>query len=238
MFKFNLSNHNLLDVAGACLNMAARIRERNPGDAEMLARADRLEATARAVTAAFGGIDTKPATAEIIEKDQRRDDEFRALVRILEVHMLSSLHTATAPAATELYRILTGDGLDFLSGPYALESARLVELLDRLEAKADQLAAVGLTPYVAQVRAAEAAFVAARDARGQLQEGRPELVVSVRSPLSAAIRSVILLLSEPGREEQAAYVLAPLSALRPKSQPAAPADPAVPADPAAPTPAV
>ncbi len=225
MYKFSFYSYNLLDIAGACMNMAARIRERHAGDATMLERADRLEATARMVQAAFEGVDTRPATAEILQKDSVRDDDVRVLEHLLQVHMMSPLHTATAAAATELYRILTGEGLDFLNAPFSVESLRLASILDSFEARPDQLAAVGLTPYVAQLRKSQTEFEAAREQRGQLRAEKPEVVGAVRAPLAAAIRATTLLLSEPARAAHAAYIFEPLASLRPKTAPAAPAAP-------------
>jgi len=225
MFKFAFSNYYLLDIAGAALSVAARIRERYPDDPVMLARADRIEATARPVITAYEGVDTKPATAEIIEKDNVRDDDVRVIEHVLLVHMLSPLHAGTAPAAAELHRIMFGEGLDFLNAPFSVESARLVSLFDQLEAKADLLAAVGLTPYVAQLRASHQAFEAAREQRGELRAAKPEIVGAVRAPLAAAVRAAILQVSEPAHAKHAAYVLEPLASLRPKTRPAAPAAP-------------
>lgn len=225
MFRFTISDYDLLDVAGAVLQVIARLRERCGGDVAMLDRANSLESAARAVTAACEGLDTRPATQAVIAADGRRDDAMRVIDRVLRVHMLSPLHAATAAAARELWNLLAVDGFDFLTGPYAAESAKFNELLGRLEAKTDAVAAVGLAPYLTEARAAEAAFVAAREARGQMVEGRPALVATVRSPLSTALRSTILLLSEPARAPHAAYVLEPLALLRKKGQPAAPVAP-------------
>jgi hypothetical protein len=225
MFKFPFYNYNLLDIAGASMNMAARIREHHSGDAPMLERADRVESTARAVKDAFEGVDTKPATAEIVLKDGVRDVDVRVIERLLQVHMMSPLHTATAAVATELYQILAGEGLDFLNAPFSIESLRLVSILEQFEARPDQLAAVGLTPYVAQLRKSQSEFEAAREQRGALRSAKPEVVGAVRAPFFAAIRATILLLSEPARAEHAAYILEPLRSLRPKTQPATPADP-------------
>ncbi len=225
MFKFSFSNYNLLDVAGAALNVAARLRERHPGDPVMLARAERLEATARPVITAYEGVDTRPATADVIEKDNARDDDFRVIEHVLLVHMMSPLHAATAPAAAELHRLLFGEGLDFLNAPFSVESARLVSLFDQLEAKADLITAVGLTPYVARLRASHQAFEAAREQRGELRAAKPDVVGAVRAPLVAAVRATILLLSEPAHAEHAVYVLEPLASLRPKTRPSTPAAP-------------
>ncbi len=232
MFKFNVSNHDLLEVSGAVREVAARIQERLPGDAAMLERADKLASAGADVGAAYAGVDTKPATAEILEKDGIRDDDVRVIEYILQVHMTSPLHVSTADAARQLHGIVAGDGLGWLDSAYNAESARLVETLGRLEAKSDLLTAVGLTPYVDQLRRSHDAFVAAREARGQLIEGRPEVVAAVRKPLRTALRSTILLLSEPARAEHAAYILEPLARLRPRRGAATPASPA------APTPAV
>ena len=225
MFRFTISDYDLIDVAGAVLQVIGRIRERCGGDAAMLDRAGSLETTARAVTAAYEGLDTRPATQVVIMADARRDDAIRVTDRVLPVHMLSPVHTATAAAARELWNVLAGDGFGFLTGPYAAESAKLNEVLDRLEANPAAVAAVGLSPYLSEARAAEAAFVAARDARGQQIEERPALVSAVRSPLSCALRSTILLLAEPARAAHASYILEPLAVLRKKAQPAAPAAP-------------
>lgn len=225
MFRFTISDYDLLDVAGAVLQVIARIRERCGDDAAMLDRATSLETAARAVTAAYQGLDTRPATLAVIQADARRDDAVRVIDRVLQVHMMSPLHTATAAPARELWNILSGGGFEFLTGPYSAESARINEILDRIEAKPDAVAAVGLTPYLTEARAAEAAFVAARDSRGQLTEDRPALVSAVRSPLSTALRSTILLLSEPARASHAPYILETLAALRKKAQPATPAAP-------------
>jgi len=200
-------------------------RRSRADDAVMLDRATSLEGTSRDVTAACEGLDTRAATQAVIVADGRRDDDLRVVERILQVHMLSPLHSATSGAARELWTILAGDGFDFLTGPYSAESAKINELVDRLEAKTDAVAAVGLGPYLAQVRTSEAAFVKAREARAQMLEGRPGLVATVRSPLSMALRSTILLLAEPARSQHAAYILEPLAALRKKAQPASPAAP-------------
>ncbi len=225
MFRFNISDHDLIDVAGAVLLVIARLRERCGDDAVLLDRAKSLEDATAAVMAACEGLDTRPATLVVVAADGRRDDAIRVVDRVLQVHMMSPLHAATATAARELWELLAGDGFDFLTGPYSAESARINQILDRLEARPDAIAAVGLAPYLAEVRAAEAAFVAAREARGQLAEERPALVASVRAPLSRALRSTFLLLLEPARARNAGYILEPLAALRKKPRPAAPAAP-------------
>jgi len=232
MFKFNVSNHDLLEVSGAVQEVAKRIQERLSGDVAMLERAGKLASAGAEVGAAYAGVDTKPATVEIVAKDGVRDDDVRVIEHILQVHMTSPLHTATAAAADELHGIVAGDGLGWLDSAYNAESARLVETLGRLEAKSDLLSAVGLTPYVAQLRRSHDAFVAAREVRGQLIDGKPEVVAAVRKPLRTALRSTILLLSEPARAEHAAYILEPLARLRTRRGAATPASPA------APTPAV
>ena len=225
MIKFSFYNYHLLDITGASMNMVARLRERYAGDAPMLERADRVAFTAGAVKDAFEGVDTKPATAEIVLKDGVRDVDVRVIERLLQVHMMSPLHTATAATATELYQILAGEGLDFLNAPFSIESLRLTSILDAFEARPDQLAALGLTPYVAQLRKSQSDFEAAREQRGALRSAKPEVVAAVRAPFFAALRAAILLLSEPARAEHAAYILEPLRSLRPKTQPAAPAAP-------------
>ncbi|MBU1412661.1 hypothetical protein KKC22_14205, partial [Myxococcota bacterium] len=69
MFKFNVSNHELLEVSGAVQEVAKRIQERLPGDVAMLERAGKLASAGADVGAAYAGVDTKPATVEIVAKD-------------------------------------------------------------------------------------------------------------------------------------------------------------------------
>ncbi|MBU1413317.1 hypothetical protein KKC22_17540 [Myxococcota bacterium] len=88
------------------------------------------------------------------------------------------------------------------------------------------VAAVGLTPYLAQTRKSHAEYLKARDSRDLLIENRPEVVAAVRAPLRNAIRSTLLLLAEPARAGHAAYILEPLARLRPRRAAVTPVAPA------------
>lgn len=222
---FTISHYHLHELAAAILVMVPRIRERFSDRPALVERADTLFSTANAVHAAYGGVDTRAATAAVALRDQRRDDEVRALDRLLSAHALSSVFAATAEAAGRLHRELFGDGLDFLKSNYHVESVRVRELIAILEREADVVARLGLTPHVGALREAQAAFDAELDARGELRAARPDLVADARRPLHRALRATLLLLEELGQTPDVAYVLEPLKSLtrRPAGDAPAPA---------------
>ncbi len=226
---FFVSHYNLYEVAAATLILVARLRERHAGDPAMLARADVLERNARAVLSAFEGVDTRPATEAVAACDAARDNDVRALDRLLSLHMLSAVHAATAGTAAELHRQLFGDGLDFLKASFNIESARIGELLGVLDAQPEAVERLGLAPYVAQLRASQARFEAELDARGALRAERPEQIAALRRPLHRALRATLLMLEEQGNTPDVKYVLEPLTRLVRTGQPAIPATPATPA---------
>lgn len=222
---FSISHYHLHELASALLTMVPRIRERFSDRPALVERADTLFSAANAVHAAYGGVDTRAATAAVAFRDQRRDDEVRALDRLLSAHILSSVFAATAEAAGRLHRDLFGDGLDFLKSNYHVESVRVHELLALLEREADLVARLGLTAHVGALREAQAAFEAELDTRGELRAARPELVAEARRPLHRALRATLLLLEELGPTPDVAYVLEPLKTLprRPAGDAPAPA---------------
>ncbi len=226
---FFVSQYNLYEVAVSALAVVARIRERFADDPVMLARADVMEPAAREVLAAFGGVDTRPATEAVVLCDGARDNEVRAIDRLLTLHMLSAVHAATAEAAAQLHKLLFGDGLDFLKASFNLESARIRELLAVLDANPEPVRLLGLVPYVEQLRTSQTKFEAELDARGKQRAGRPEQVASLRRPLHRALRATLLMLEERENTTDVKYVLEPLTRLVRAGSPAAPAAPVTPA---------
>ena len=80
---FFVSHYNLFEVAVAVLAVVPRIREKFASDPVMLDRADVMELTARAVLAAFEGVDTRQVTEAVVRRDAVRDNEIRAIDRLL-----------------------------------------------------------------------------------------------------------------------------------------------------------
>jgi hypothetical protein len=226
---FFVSQYNLYEVAVAASTVVARIRERFADDPVMLARAGVMEPAALAVLAAFEGVDTRLATEAVSRWDGVRDNDVRAIDRLLSLHRLSAVHAATAGAAEKLYLLLFGDGLDFLKASYNIESARIRELLAVLDANPEPVRLLGLPPYVEQLRASQARFEAEMDARGQLRAGRPEQVTVVRRPLHRALRATLMMFEERENTADVKYALEPLTRLTRDGGPAAPPAPETPA---------
>jgi len=226
---FFVSHYNLYEVAAATLVVVVRLREQFAGDAAMLARADVMELAARAVLAAFEGVDTRPATEAVAHHDAVRDNDVRAIDRLLSLHMLSAVHAATAGDAARLHKLLFGDGLDFLKASFNIESSRIREVLAMLDDQPEAVRQLGLAPYVEQLSTSQAQFEAAMDARGQLRAERPEQIASLRRPLHRALRTTLLLLEEQGNTPDVKYVLEPLTRLVRTGSPATPTTPVTPA---------
>ena len=225
---FFVSQYNLYEVAVAVLAVVTRIREKFSDDAVMLDRAEVMEPAARAVLAAFEGVDTRQATEDIVHRDVVRDNEIRSIDRLLTLHMLSAVHAATADAAAQMHKLLFGDGLDFLKASFNLESARIRELLAALDAHPEPVRQLGMAPYVAQLRTSQAQFEAEMDTRGALRAGAPEQVASLRRPLHRAVRATLLMFEERENTPDVKYVLEPLTRLVRAGSPAAPAAPVAP----------
>ncbi len=216
MIRIFVSHFNSHKIANAAIEVASRIRHCMGDDPVMMERAQRMEETANAVLAVHEAGDTRPISLEIIDIEDRMEDDFHVITHILEVHMLSPLHEDTADIANDLHRLIAG--CDSEQIPVASHKAiRIPEIIDLLDKNRSQAERIGLWPYVEQLRSSHNLLEAKIRERGQLRSEKPEDIYTVRGPLSSVIRTFFGLLAERETKTDVHYIADPLKPFCQKS---------------------
>jgi len=206
---------------GAAQEMLIRIRERWPDDPGLAPAVEPLKQHAARLEEAYAGIDATPATEDVQIADENRDAAVRALHHYLKALLYSQAHRETWEAASDLLRVLAGDGLGWIQDAYIAQTIRLQEILGKLREMEPQIEACKARVFVEQVQESQAFFEEKQRARAGLLSEKPDTVMRLAPAFERSLRLVLTLLENRPADADRAYVLEPFTRLQPTYAPRA-----------------
>jgi len=223
-----ISKLNLREKIMAGMESAHRSKKVWGGDTILAGLADRVVGSGTRAGSAYDEFTTVEHTSGVVAADRTRGRIARGLFAVLEGWSLFEEEPVRQAAAERILQAVYPGTLAFLDAPYYEESLTLEKMLTGLAALAADVEIVGVSPIVAALAAAQAAFVAQVNARSEAVAGRPEKVATAARPFERDLRNLVQYLTTAYEGRDLEHALEPLSRLRRQPEAGTPTTPVTP----------